>query len=258
MTTESKTLRVGALQLDIAWEQPEVNFRRIDRWLAAAEAQDVRLLALPETFACGFSMATDRVAEPPGGPTEQFLARRARDRGMWIAGSVPERAPGDAKPFNTLLLVDPDGAVHRYRKRKPFTYGGEADAYSAGGRDLTVEVDGLRISFFICYDLRFADLFWDRAPATDAYVVIANWPAPRRVHWQTLLRARAIENQAYVVATNRVGEGKGLIYVGDSAIIDPTGQVVTSAADQEALLVADLDAAVVHRTREELPFMQDR
>lgn len=251
-------MRIAALQLDTVWEDPQANFQRIEGWLAAAAAQEVRLVALPETFACGFSMKTTSVSEPPGGASQRFLERQAAEHDLWIAGSVPELESGDAKPYNTLLLVAPDGTVHRYRKRKPFTYGGEADAYAAGDRDLTVSVEGLRITFFVCYDLRFADLFWQRAPETDAYVVIANWPEPRRAHWRALLLARAIENQAYVVGTNRVGAGGGLAYTGDSAIIDPMGHTLAAAAGQEALLVADLDPDHVRATRESLPFMDDR
>jgi len=251
-------MRVAGLQLDIAWEAPERNFARCEPWLEAARAQRAQLVVLPETFACGFSMATERVAEPPGGPSERFLRTRAERHGVWLAGSVPERAAGQEKPFNTLILAGPDGSLHRYRKRKPFTYGGEAAHYAAGDQDLTVEILGLRVSFFICYDLRFADLFWRRAEDTDAYVVIASWPETRRDHWRTLLQARAIENQAYVVGVNRVGEGGGLAYAGDSRILDPMGHPLATAAGQEALLVADLDPATVRHTRQTLPFLQDR
>lgn len=256
-------MRVAGVQFDMAWEDPATSFARLLPWIEAAAAQRARLVVLPEMFACGFSMATDRIAEPPGGPSEQFLRAQASEHGIWLAGSVPERepddkVPGESKPFNTLLLVGPDGTVHRYRKRKPFTFGGEADHYAAGDQDLTVEIDGVRFTFFVCYDLRFADLFWHRARETDVYVVVASWPETRRRHWRTLLEARAIENQAFVVGVNRVGTGGRLAYVGDSCIIDPLGETIASAAGQEGLLVADLRAEVVHRTREKLPFLPDR
>ena len=114
------------------------------------------------------------------------------------------------------------------------------------------------MSVFVCYDLRFADEFWGLAEATDLYLVPANWPQPRREHWRALLRARAIENQAYVVGVNRVGTGKELVYTGDSAIIDPSGQTVAEMAHQPGLLLADVDAAEVARVRRELPFLPDR
>ena len=129
-----------------------------------------------------------------------------------------------------FVLAGPDGTTHRYRKVHPFTFGGEEKSFRAGDELVTVEIDGLRISPFVCYDLRFADEFWQLAPTTDVYLVPANWPERRRLHWQVLLQARAIENQAYVVGVNRVGEGGGLSYVGDSRIVDPVGELLATAA----------------------------
>ena len=123
---------------------------------------------------------------------------------------------------------------------------------------MTFDLDGVRVSPFVCYDLRFADDFWALATTTDLYVVVANWPAPRREHWSTLLRARAIENQAYVVGVNRVGSADGLDYVGDSAIIDPLGNVLTSAWTEQTVLMADVDTDRVTATRERFPFLADR
>ena len=110
----------------------------------------------------------------------------------------------------------------------------------------------------MCYDLRFADEFWALADTTDCYVVPANWPAARREHWMTLLRARAIENQAYVVGVNRVGEGGRLQYSGDSMIVDPFGEILAQAADEETVIAADIDPKRVQSVRSEYPFLQDR
>jgi predicted amidohydrolase len=121
-----------------------------------------------------------------------------------------------------------------------------------------VTVEGVRLTLFVCYDLRFADEFWETARDTDAYLVAANWPERRRRHWTTLLAARAIENQAYVVGVNRVGEGNGLVYAGDSRIVDPWGEVLAAAAGQETMLVADIDPAVVRKARETFPTFPDR
>ena len=157
------------------------------------------------------------------------------------------------------MLAAPDGTVHRYRKIHPFSYSGEHERFDAGDGFVTVDVDGVRCSLFVCYDLRFADEFWALAPDTDCYLVPANWPAKRRDHWRTLLRARAIENQAYVVGVNRVGEGGGLEYVGDSAIIGPFGEELADGADAgEAVLLADVDPAHVASIRERFPFLTDR
>jgi predicted amidohydrolase len=176
---------------------------------------------------------------------------------VWIAGSIPQVVEGH-RPRNVLVLAAPDGSVHRYAKVHPFTYSGEHEHYDAGTELVTVDVEGVRVSLFVCYDLRFADEFWALAPATDCYVVVANWPAKRRAHWRALLVARAIENQAYVVGCNRVGDGDGIAYAGDSAIVDPLGEVLVSASSVVTTLTADVDPAVVSEVRARFPFLQDR
>lgn len=251
-------MKLAALQFDMAWEDPEANFPRLAQWTEKAANLGARLLVLPEMFACGFSMNTARIAEPVDGPSGRFLIEQAGRHRLWIAGTLPELdRPGD-RPTNTLLLAGPDGQCHRYRKIHPFTYAGEHEHYRAGRDVLTVEIEGLRVTFFICYDLRFANEFWATAETTHAYVVPANWPQTRRGHWTTLLSARAIENQAWVVGVNRVGNGGKLGYIGDSRIIDPAGEVVASAAGQETLLLADVTAERVDEVRSSLPFLQDR
>ena len=148
--------------------------------------------------------------------------------------------------------------VHRYRKTHPFTFAGEHERFRAGTGPSTVTVGGLRISLFVCYDLRFADEMWATAKDTDCYLFVANWPERRRHHWVALLQARAIENQAYVVGVNRVGEGGGLTYSGDSRVIDPWGEVIASAAGQETLMIAEVDPAVVADARQRFPVLRDR
>jgi len=251
-------MRIVALQTDIVWEDPAANFARLRPLIATAAATGARLVALPEMFACGFSMAASRLAEPPEGPSADFLLEQARTHGLWLCGSLPERPPGAARPFNTLVLAAPDGRSFRYRKIHPFTYAGEHEHYAAGADFLTVDVEGLRCTFFVCYDLRFADEFWATARQSDCYVVVANWPERRRRHWSSLLQARAIENQAYVVGVNRVGRGDDLDYTGDSCIVDPWGEILASAAARETLLVADLDVEVVRDARTRFPVLNDR
>jgi len=252
-------MRVAAIQSDIVWEDPEANFERLRPWVAAAAAAGARLVVLPEMFACGFSMATAHVQEPPDGPSARFLSEMARTHGVWICGSLPEVPEGASKPYNTLVLASPQGsALHRYHKIHPFSFAREHEHYATGEGHVTVDVEGLRCTLFICYDLRFADEFWGRADATDAYIVVANWPERRRRHWTTLLQARAIENQAYVVGVNRVGHGSGLDYSGDSRIIDPWGEILASAAGGETMLLADLHPDNVTDAREKFPVLKDR
>ena len=251
-------MRIAALQSDIVWEDAEANFERLRPWVAAAAAAGARLLVLPEMYSYGFSMASERIAEPEGGASTRFLIDEAQRYGLWLAGSLPELPEGAERPYNTLAVAGPGGEVHRYRKIHPFTYAGENEHYQAGEAYTRVVIEGLRFTLFICYDLRFADEFWATAVETDVYLVVANWPQKRRYHWRALLAARAIENQAYVVGVNRVGEGGGLIYRGDSRIIDPMGEVLAAAAERETLLIADIDAATVRQTRQKLPFLLDR
>lgn len=251
-------MRVAAIQPEIVWENPAANFAHLRPWIGAAAAAGARLALLPEMFPCGFSMATERIAETADGPSVSFLREEAGRHGIWVGGSIPERAPGADRPANTFVLAGPRGDVFRYRKIHPFSYAGEDRHYAAGETHVTVDVEGLRCTLFVCYDLRFADEFWVTAAATDAYLVVANWPDRRRHHWTALLAARAIENQAYVVGVNRVGSGDGLNYAGDSRIIDPGGEVLAAGAGQETLLLADLEAGRVREAREALPFLRDR
>ncbi|HVM21142.1 MAG TPA: nitrilase-related carbon-nitrogen hydrolase, partial [Egibacteraceae bacterium] len=150
-------LRVAAVQHDIVWEEPEANFERLAPWIAAAAAADARLVLLTEMYSTGFSMRTDVTAEPEGGPSTRFLTEQAKRHGLWVGGSIPERTQDADRPFNTLVLAGPDGETHRYRKIHPFTYSGEHEHFAAGESFVTVDIDGVRITPFICYDLRFAD-----------------------------------------------------------------------------------------------------
>ncbi|WP_419924232.1 nitrilase-related carbon-nitrogen hydrolase [Candidatus Poriferisocius sp.] len=253
-------MRVAAVQHDIAWEDPKANFEQLGPMVAQAAADGARLVVLAEMFSTGFSMETDRVSEPPDGPSTGFLVDQASTHGVWVCGSIPVQDPvGPALPYNRFVLAGPDGTVASYDKIHPFTYGGEHNHYAAGRARLTVTVEGVRVTPFVCYDLRFSDEFWTRAHDTDCYVVVANWPAARRAHWSALLVARAIENQAYVVGVNRVGSGGGLDYAGDSVVIDPFGvEVARGPKGQEAVLAADIDLSAVERIRSRFPFLQDR
>jgi predicted amidohydrolase len=254
------TVRVAAIQHDIVWGDREANFAHLRPMISSAAASGARLALLSETFSTGFVM-DQSIGEPEGGASARFLIEQAALHGLWVGGTCPEipvDAGEDQRPFNSFVLASPAGVVHRYRKIHPFTYGGEDKHFRAGSDLVTVEIEGLRVSPLVCYDLRFADEFWQLARDTDLYLVPANWPEARRLHWQTLLQARAIENQAYVIGCNRVGEGGGLTYVGDSRIIDPAGELLVTAARTESILLADISAGQVAATRERFQFLRDR
>jgi predicted amidohydrolase len=251
-------MRIAAVQHDIVWEDRDANFERLAPQVARAAGAGADLVLLSETFSTGFSM-TPGIGEPEGGPSSEFLAEQAATHGIWVGGTCPEIAADGELPFNSFVLAGPDGTAHRYRKLHPFTHAGEHERFRAGEKPVTVDVGGLRITPFICYDLRFANVFWQAAPETDVYLVPANWPSPRRHHWQTLLQARAIENQAYVVGCNRVGTaGDGTEHVGDSRIVSPTGELLATAAGVETIVLAEVDPAEVTAVRDRFPFLLDR
>ena len=249
-------MKVALLQLDIAWEDVPANHARASRLLDQAAALGARLAILPEMFATGFSMDGRRIAQPEGGPTEVFLRERASVLGLHLLAGVAESA--EPLPVNRALLVSAGGEVRRYTKIHPFSFAGEEKVMGSGGEVVTWEVEGLRVTPLVCYDLRFPEPFRLAADDTDLFAVIANWPERRRHHWNLLLRARAVENLAFVAGVNRVGEGDGLRYLGDSALVGPWGETIVSAAEQETLLVVDVSPGAVAEARRKFPVLADR
>lgn len=255
-------MKIAVVQHDIVWCDRAANFDRLAPLIAEAAGAGARLVLLSETFSTGFAVESPEFAEPEGGPSSTFLVEQAVRHRVWIGGSCPEvphdSDPSDGRPANTFVLASPDGETHRYRKIHPFTFGGEDRFVRPGDRLVTVDVDGLRVGLFVCYDLRFADEFWQMARDVDAFLVPANWPRPRREHWLTLLRARAIENQTYVIGCNRVGRGGGLDYAGDSCVIDPFGEILAARSETEGVLYADVTADHVESVRDRFRFLPDR
>lgn len=252
-------MRVAAIQHDIAWCDRETNFAQLEPLVAQAAQSGARLVVLTETFSTGFAVENADAAEPAGGPTYQFLARMATEHNIWITGSCLEASSNeDSRMVNALIAISPTGAARRYHKIHPFTFGGEAEHVQPGTEHVTIDIDGVRTSLFICYDLRFADEFWRLAPSTDLYIVPANWPSKRQTHWGALLRARAIENQAYVIGCNRVGTGPAGQYMGESMIIDPWGASLAVGGASTEVIYADIVPNVVANTRAKFPFLNDR
>lgn len=252
-------MKVAAIQHDIAWEQPGTTFEIVRPMIAEAAEAGAELIAVTEMFSTGFSMNAPEIAEPLDGPAATFLLEQATTHGVTVVGSVPTRHPSFELPVNLATIASPDGEVHHYAKIHPFSFAGEDQHYSPGEDFCTVDINGVSCTFFICYDLRFADEFWASASYTDCYVVLANWPAARQSHWDVLLRARAIENQAYVLAANRVGvDGNELSHRGGSTLIDPTGEVLTVAYDDPAVVLGEVDPNVVADIRTRFPFASDR
>jgi predicted amidohydrolase len=245
-------------QLDIVWEAKQANYAKVARLLAAARPEPGSLVALPEMFATGFSMNVAGIREGTPPETEAFLARTARAHGIYLLGGVVSGSP-DGRGRNEAVVYSPAGELlARYAKMQPFTLGGEAAAYAAGDRLVTFLWQGCMVSPFICYDLRFPELF--RAVirrGVQLFVVIADWPVVRIEHWITLLRARAIENQALVVGVNRCGRDPSLVYPGRSLIVDPLGHILADAGDTECVVGAEIDLEALAAWRANFPALKD-
>jgi omega-amidase len=251
-------MNVVCIQFDIAWEDKSSNFAAVRRLLASAAVPPGALVVLPEMFSTGFSMNVAGVAEGPDAPAEAFLAATARELEAFVLGGVVTRAV-DGRGRNQALLVGPHGrAIARYTKMHPFSFAGEDKHYAGGDHVVTVEIAGSRLAPFVCYDLRFPESF--RAAAAEGaevLAVIANWPAARQEHWRTLLRARAIENQAWVVGVNRVGAAPNAAYAGGSMVVDPWGVVQADAGGEQCVMPATLDLPALRRYRQEFPVLRD-
>jgi omega-amidase len=249
---------VACCQFDIAWEDKPANFAKVRALLAGAKLRRGTLVALPEMSFTGFSMDVARLAEPAGGESERFLRDTAREFGVWLVGGVAG-VDQEGRARNQLIVFSPEGAeVKRYAKMQPFTPGKEAQHYIAGDSVMTFRAGEILVAPFICYDLRFPELFrmaaWQKP---GLFVVIANWPEARIAHWVKLLQARAIENQAYVIGVNRCGSDPELRYNGRSLIANPHGEIIADAGDGEGVLTAEIDFVSLEDYRRNLPFLGD-
>lgn len=262
MSVAQADLRLALVQDATVWHDPVAN-RALYGARVAEAAEGADLVILPETLLSGFSNDAAQQAERMDGPGVAWLRELAVRHGVTITGSLVIRADGQV--YNRLLWATPDGALAHYDKRHLFRMAGEHQRYAAGGPRLIVELKGWRICPVVCYDLRFPVWLRNRHGHTqpdgldyDLLVCVANWPAPRRHAWMTLLRARAIENLCYVAGVNRVGvDGNQLPYAGDSAVLDMLGQPLCEAGARPQLLRATLSAQALHAHRSRFPAWMD-
>lgn len=246
------SFRVSLAQQPLVWQDPAANRAHFAQLLAPlAGATD--LVVLPEMFTTGFTMKPEQFAESPDGPTREWMLTQARNLDAAVGGSVAVNENG--RYFNRFMLALPEGPTYWYDKRHLFRMGGEHRHYSAGTHALIIEWRGLRLCPLVCYDLRFP--VWSRRrPELDYELVIysANWPAPRRTAWSALLRARAIENQAYCVGVNRVGaDGAGNVYAGDSVALDFMGQPLVELLDGTQVITVPIDPEALRAWRDRFP-----
>jgi predicted amidohydrolase len=254
-------MQVACCQFDVAWEDKPANYRRVAAMVREAELEPGTLLLLPEMFATGFSMNSAAIAEPADGPTAQFLSRLACEHRLHVLGGVvvfDARSPGRAR--NEAMAFDPSGRhVSQYAKMHLFSFAGEHAHYAAGEAPVSFDWSGCRVAPAVCYDLRFPELFRRSArDGAEVLTVIANWPAARESHWLALLKARAIENQAFVAAVNRVGtDGNGHAYTGRSQVIDAKGEVLADAGGDETVIRASVDLDALRQYRRVFPALDD-
>jgi omega-amidase len=250
-------MNVVCVQLDSVWENKQASHDKARALIEAAAPPPDSLVVLGEMFATGFSMNVAAIHDGAG-ETANFLAQTARDFGVYVMGGLVTRTPA-GRGRNECVVFSPDGTeCARYQKMQPFTLGGEAEHYEAGVRPMLFQLHGFTVAPFICYDLRFPEVF--RAAAVrgaNLITVIASWPAVREHHWVTLLKARAIENQAYVVGVNRCGDDPKFHHPGRSLIISPGGEVLADAGNAEGTISAELDLNALLDYRKALPFLND-
>jgi predicted amidohydrolase len=251
-------VNLAGLQLDIVWENKPANFEKVANLVANANLPKGTLLVLPEMFATGFSMDAKGITQSADRETEQFLQSLAREHGIYLLGGVVTTGE-DNRERNQAVVFTPKGdECARYSKIFPFTLGGELENYAAGDALKLWDWNGATVASFICYDLRFPEIF-RHATVQGAQIitVIASWPHTRIHHWTTLLQARAIENQAYVIGVNRCGEDPKFCYTGESLIVHPSGKILSEAGNGEGIFQADISLPELLEFRERLPFLRD-
>jgi len=251
-------MHVAAVQFDIRWEDRPANYARVRELLTDVELPANTLVVLPEMFDTGFSINT--AATDPGehSQAQAFCRELARDRNVAVLASTVART-GDGRLANEAVAFSPQGAeLVRYRKMQPFSGGNEHLHYVAGTRPRLFQWQGVQIAPFVCYDLRFPELFRPAVVAgAEMLVVVANWPDKRSEHWVRLLQARAIENLAFALGVNRCGADPNLRYDGRSCLFDPHGKEIFQAGSREQVLLAEIDPTVARDWRERFPALRD-
>lgn len=246
-------LDVALCSLDISWNNPQKNFRTIADY---TENLHVDILVLPEMFSTGFTVNPSEMSEPVNGPSVLFMQQLASERDIVVCGSIP--TVENDKYYNRFYWVEPNGSIKTYNKRHLFSFDKEDEVYTAGEAKLIFDYEGWRIHPLVCYDLRFP--VWSRnTENSDLYIYVAHWPDVREDAWRTLLKARAIENLAYVVGVNRSGtDNKGQNFSGFSTIFDPVGKQLEFYDFNSIVRVFSINKIELQTLRSRFPFLDDR
>jgi omega-amidase len=253
------TLTITGIQTLLHWEDPVANLNMLEEKIKNI-SDKTEIVVLPEMFNTGFSMKPEAFAETMEGETVNWMKRIAAEKKVILTGSIIVEEKGEY--FNRLVWMLPNGQSGVYDKRHLFAYAGEDEKFTPGTKRLIASVKGWRINLLVCYDLRFP--VWarqqvkDEGPEFDLLIYVANWPERRNHAWKTLLQARAIENQSYVVGVNRIGkDGNDIYHSGDSMVVDPMGEVIYQKAHEEDVFTITLNKEKVEEVRTRLPFWKD-
>src|ERR1044071_1984275 len=253
------TLAITTIQSNLHWENKAANLSMFKEKIASIEGTEI--VVLPEMFSTGFSMNPEKLAETMDGETVEWMKKVSAENNIILTGSVIIEENGNY--FNRLIWMLPNGQMGHYDKRHRFAFAGEDDKYTAGTKRLIASVKGWKINLLVCYDLRFP--VWSRqqpdkekSPEYDLLIYVANWPERRSIAWKTLLVARAMENQCYVVGVNRVGnDGNNIYHSGDSMVVDPLGDILYYKKDEEEIATTIIDKTHLQNIREKFPFWRD-
>lgn len=252
-------LKVSLIQTHQFWEDKAANLSHFEELLTHVP-EETELIVLPEMFHTGFSMNANKLAEEMDGMGVNWLKKQAQNKNAACVASLIIKENDNF--FNRLVFVRPNGDINYYDKRKLFGLAKEEMTYHPGEEKKIITYKGWKILLQVCYDLRFPEIQRNRVVNDnfdyDLLINIANWPEKRNHHWKTLIQARAIENQAYLIAVNRVGTGNGLDYSGDSAVITPLGIPLGQEAGKEKVIQETLAVDLLFEVRKKMPFLKDR
>lgn len=248
-------MKVTLLQQDIAWADPKSNIAAARKAILANGGSD--LYILPEMWSTGFTTIPDGIAESDDSESLHFMLEMARESRAAICGSLAVKSSEDGTYRNRFYFVKPDGSVAFYDKHHLFTYSGEHLSYHPGNERVTVEWKGIRFRLLVCYDLRFPQ--WARNQEDyDVLIYVASWPTSRVEAWKTLLKARAIENQCYVLGVNRVGADPSCEYCGGTSFVDPYGFAELCPDGEVSAITREIDLPALEAFREKFPVLKDR
>ncbi len=247
------------IQSQLHWEDKNANLQMFEQKINTITTQ-THVVILPEMFSTGFSMQPEKFAEKMDGPTVEWMKKIAASKKIILTGSIIIEE--EQNYFNRLIWMLPNGQFGYYDKRHLFAYGEEDKYYKAGTKRLIASVNGWKVNLMVCYDLRFP--VWSRQQLEDGsfeydvLVYVANWPQKRNTAWKALLRARAIENQCYVIGVNRVGsDGNNIYHSGDSMIIDPLGEILYQKTEEEDIYTTQLNKETLNEVRDKFQFWRD-